>query len=757
MRRSLCGLRQLSSRLIPKDQRCVAAASASLRIISTRHPVLGEFAPKHKNEIVVTHDHDDVPQRAQSYSVRSTSELRRLCGHNLSKVSEFLSDDTHSSDSQLIYSVVLFTTQECCNQGSLRRLIHALRFAGVSLDADDGFASSAWLELLKAVASSKDRLRLLGLMCKRNGIAWNRPKLFAEVIGTIMAKGYTNLAMQMSRYLRKDFDDESQLVVELYDFYSPKGTTALNDYFLIHAELGRPAIWSTLVPRIVQTGRFEDALHTHLHLLRLGDGPSTFNDVKPFLLHFAETGQDPMSFLSQLKAAGYGFGVQGQLVYETSSPHYFSPNSQSVSDVPTARMQGTNKISDGFAATAFATRGLPFEFLMNSLQALGLTEIGPRSIRTIGVAAGDLDTLRERLTLLSDSGIDTGGSSYSRIVQKLCASRSHFLLKQVLDTDMHHDVFEDRYLQQRLLISNVRKSNWRQVNLLTLMLNQGNIHQLQQLASSSLLRSFLQDKKQRRAYARLISQSTSLPTTAQFYIIDEMIREMRTDRVRKVARSRQRAQAEHVLSLMQQLCTAGGHFDPFHWRHVMSRLGSTGPVRTVLALLQWLAQHTAHADTITPGNKSLLHRLLTPQFQAGLVNWTLRMRLLQTEREVIVAVRQTLFALKRLEDEHDVVVDLAILQKTIVMRCRGRYPLHVNARSDRHLAPRRPRQTWRLCYQLLEEVNRFWQESTTTHAKGFEIALSGLQIRRKRRYRPSLWSIRRRDRRRASLALLLEK
>lgn len=753
MRRSLCGFHRLCRRPFSSIDTSTAATPDTRNVasISARKPKIPPLRKiRGRSALPTTSSTSKLLSEARSFGIESIAELKAESGQALAD-RPLLAEDSYRQNPFFLRLLLDFAIPKLPADDNTRLLVHQFRRHAVRLDSDDEVTNAIWRKLLLAILSSPNDIPLLRLTCERHGIVWARSKLFAEVVGTLIQVGKNDFALKMARYLQKDLDDESQLMLDLYDFYQPQGNLALGEYFLVYAELGYPVMRSSLVPRMLENGKMEDALFTHWHLLRQGDGPSIFADIQAFLIYFAETDQSPETFLAQMRAAGYRFESQGRRLYDDHRQRTLGPDCQLFSEGSAAPLKESKNVSDGFAAKAFATRGLPFEFLMNSLQAFGLVEIGPQTLRTIGVAAKDLDTLRDRLKMLSDSGIDTGGSAYARVVHRLCDQRSHFMLTQVLHTDMHHDVFEDRELQQRLLTNNLQKSNWPEVNLLLTIMNQGNLHQLRPIAANSFLQAFMHGETQWRAYAHALTQlATQSTVETQFRIVNKMIEGMRTDRVRRVSRSERRKKAEQVAALMQHACIVGCHFEPFHWRHLLSRLGSTGTVGQVLDLLAWLVQHTSKF-----GNEKMIRgkpnhgwfwkTLLTPQFQASLVNWTLNNTLSHTEAEIFLSMRRTLKALKQMEDDSLTTIDLNTVRGTIVSRCRNAlYRRQHPTNAEQQSATRQPKQAWALCFRLLEVMNHLWRESEASRTREFQISSRKLRKRQRRSHRPSLWFFRKR-------------
>ncbi|KAK5946868.1 hypothetical protein PMZ80_001012 [Knufia obscura] len=468
--------------------------------------------------------------------------------------------------------------------------------------------------------------------------------------------------------------------------------------------------------------RAEDAFLLHNYLVSKGDLPSKFEDIKPFMVHLATEGHDPRSFLRRLAAAGAYFAGQGIQAFNMEK---YEPGAAT-------RLGQSNKISDSFAAKAFATKPLSFLFVLRSLQAFGLAQIGPQAIRELGLAASDLDDLAERLARLDELGIDTGSSNYSMIVRKLCSAKEHTLLQQVLRTDMHHEVFESRPLLVRLLSDHLHNAQWDQVNLLLVVLNNGDTQQLSTQAKHELFETAMIQPRTMLGLAT--SNSAGLSTFYRHdlhYTVVKLLDSLRAMKRERRRRSSRLAMARFTAGFMQDAVAALGHMKSHHWRVLFAQLGQLGALDDVATLSHWVAKTVTQESQNDMVNREgvafhvhYLEKLFDGKYQAAVMHWAMKRSMTSRLRAEDQRWKSSLLFLKHLEQEFGVVTRLDAIRKVVVMRCR-------------YLRHRRQYRLFRSPVGFCSEVIRFmhsqWSLSDSYKKQQMAVALRSLATQKKRR------------------------
>ncbi|KAI0396180.1 hypothetical protein F5Y17DRAFT_420722 [Xylariaceae sp. FL0594] len=127
---------------------------------------------------------------------------------------------------------------------------------------------------------------------------------------------------------------------------------------------------------------------------------------------------------------------------------------------------GVKDYDDRLGAKWFATRWVSLDLAISTAAALGVREIGPLSLQSIGLRVGGADELSDRITQLNEYGITLKPTKYLRVVLYLVRQKDDELLRDLLRSDLHPDVFQDIDLQTRLIESTRGRPNWRTLRLL---------------------------------------------------------------------------------------------------------------------------------------------------------------------------------------------------------------------------------------------------------------------------------------------------
>ncbi|KAK5087470.1 hypothetical protein LTR70_005331 [Exophiala xenobiotica] len=543
---------------------------------------------QHDRYPTVDLSNEDYLERAKPYGIssiqqldwQSTWPLRRTEVDGLPRL---IYDEPYRSDMNLWHLLLDYLLQHHAEKAFVYIRV-GLRYRGklVKLSSEDEDTTALWRKMLSA-ALSQGRLREVKLLTKPQGIVWDRPHLFSEVVGTALRYAGEGLADIMAWNLAvKNFDGFAD-VLRIFRTFRPEGSVQMRKFCSFHSRLKADKMYDEAMHDLWAQERADDAFLLHKYLVSKGDLPSSFDDIAPFLIYLTTKGDDPAPFLRQLAAAGASFAGQGVSVREVVTPQ---PGTG-------AAPMRVNKVSDAFAAKAFATKALSFDFVLRSLQAFGLTQIGPQAMRELGLAASDAAVFAQRLARLDEVGVGTGSSIYSRIVRKLCFSGEHNLLSQALQTDMHHEVFENRDLLLRLLSNHLHNAQWDQVNFLLAVLNHGETQTLSPMVKAELVE---EAASQPRTLLGLTSNSSTGLATFDRYvmqnIVSKLLHSLCSMKSEQRSQGSRLAMARFTAGIMQDAVATVGHMKLHHWRLLLGELGQLGALDEVMILSHWVAKTT---------------------------------------------------------------------------------------------------------------------------------------------------------------------
>ena len=635
-----------------------------------------------------------------------------------------------------------------------QRLIFGTKM--VELDSEDEYATATWMKLLSVAAEARD-LTFINLLCQSvKGVARRRTELFTEVISTLLRHECHQSAHLWVKKLKERIQNRRSKMCALFELYNPHGRIELTRFFEVY-DIVRPGrMYGFIMRQLLDAGRADDAYIAHRLLIVRNDVPSSFAEAEPYVVHLAKTSQKLSPFLAQLEAAGVKFTSRGRAKYALQTQAMQNAAKQDAhsggAEEVSALYSKPNAVSDRVAAKAFATRALSFDFALNALKAFGLTEIGPQSIREMGLASPSMDEFARRLETLDDDGVDTGSSTYSRIVRRLCSDKEFHLLEKILNTDMHHDVFEDTEALQHLLVESLCKANWSQANLLLTILNHGIVGPLQTSVANALgsLDLFAGDRQ--RFALGLLSSKDAFDAVAhrslRFNLMREMLEDMRTWKSRGWSKLERRNGALRVASFMQDSIMAGVLPNTFHWRHVLSRLGSTGGIQEVVSLIYWIARgctlkNLSYRTVVRHGTPSrVLSSLFDVRFQRAFLHWTLKECFASFTPDHTKWSR-SLRLLHHLNQQYGVPVYWRPLRKIIVMRCRYLYQIRARLYRARELERGRPiryADPRLICLRIINYVHDLWSTTPNVRAEELDLARRSLRTPKLVRHAPSRYA-----------------
>ena len=425
----------------------------------------------------------------------------------------------------------------------------------------------------------------------------------------------------------------------------------LSDAFeQIYSDLEDPGhIYDVVVPLLCSRGQFEVAYRWHKLLAGKGDLPSSSAVVEPLLYHLALYGR--VERLKRLTKSLVDSGVS----FAPSTSKVFRDNTV-VSREIMNRFLGERfaippkSFNDEFCARLFATKAFSANIVISGLQILGVDAIGPLSMRELATREPDPGAVLERIGQLDQAGISIGRSTYSQLVRVFAIERKADFLRDILASDQHPDVFEDRQTQESILASHVEVQDWRQVRrvlaILTAFSNDPTVERW-----NLLLRAHLRLKRW-DAVKRTIDDMriAGLPVTARSSqaLIKNLLR-VRHPGKRPVSLSEEVDDLGLVINILMGIVHNGATLSPFAWKEIFRRLGQTGRLDELERLALWLAsfhsplaldamtaQYLPHRAVVAnPGSPTYqtikkvsschalhpLRQLFPPSFQRAVIAW----------------------------------------------------------------------------------------------------------------------------------------
>jgi hypothetical protein len=245
------------------------------------------------------------------------------------------------------------------------------------------------------------------------------------------------------------------------------------------------------------------------------------------------------------------------------------------------------RFEDSFVARMFATRTFPAASIIQGLSMVGVNEIGPQALLIMALQTQPVEELRERFEELRSAGIALQGCVFSLALEKFAMEQKWQLVRSMLESDQHPDVFGDVEVQRKLLEYYLDNDDYEQVQrtlaILTLFHNDSSQESWNLLLQTYIKRSGPQHVME---VLRDMRARGVMLTAESIMAIRGLLRRRRSghkpvgdrfDDLRFVARV-------FVMILENGL----GAISPLLWREIIRRFGMVGRIRELRRLLLWL-------------------------------------------------------------------------------------------------------------------------------------------------------------------------
>ena len=440
-------------------------------------------------------------------------------------------------------------------------------------------------------------------------------------------------------------------------------------------------IYSEAISKLVKLDRMDAAFEMHDFLVSLNDLPKSFRNLAPLIQHIAFRGTSIDPFLHSLRTAGALFDNQAHRLYGAVRAEIEKIGEQSVDANSSFTVYKEPKsVKDETIARTLATRGFSFEFVLRLFYPFGLIEFGPYSIRQMALTSGNLAELRSRFARLREMGVDLGSSSYMRIVKKLCDSGESELLAQFVQTDMHHEEFEDNSLQRSLLNEYLKKRDIMQLSRSLAILKVGDISIRAQSSAVNLMLRSAMDARDWTGILQMIQvfreheYKVERPVIQHLHTVLSALSKPTED-----GGPPDRDYAGFLIGVLQQLLVSGQEVHPSDWIWPLHTLGYLGRLQEVEYLALWIAAYYRSSGNVSWNADVALKIIFHAKILQKTISWSFREvswrhgwpKELQSSG--IAPWLRGAALLKKLRDEYGVVVPLPFVQEVFTANVRRMY------------------------------------------------------------------------------------
>ncbi|KAI1822844.1 hypothetical protein F4861DRAFT_540567 [Xylaria intraflava] len=463
-------------------------------------------------------------------------------------------------------------------------------------DVEGPLAETFWRVMLEAALASNDLSFLEQIwaysewMYELYGVKW--PQLYTTVMKHFLRTHQHRRALQWQLLLAPNFypgSDEFGNIIK--EFALDQELYRFDTLFSLYKINPDKNLYNTLLPYLFNFGASELARKWRRLFLKHGERPLTPVPLKP-LLRF-------------LKAYYPGQNLTPEeMAVLKSAPKLPDDDRTELSREFLNRVQGetfgisVKTYNDQIGAKWFASSWVSLDVAIPVISALGIEKIGPLSFQSIALRAGGSDGILSRVAQLRENGISVADSNYFRVIIYLASQKDDELLQDLLNSDLHPDVFEDINLQTQLINSATDISNWRTLRLL-LVTRLVIFKQSAREAANRLLRLRF-EKRDQDGVSRILKDMKSWQIPLDFsqanYIFESLI-----DDYNHEGRSLTTLSAAFYLAIFRQMKSMDVPVPLTHWRLIMINMSRQGRLEELGRLTKELVDLFLTSTSLRPG------------------------------------------------------------------------------------------------------------------------------------------------------------
>ncbi|EUC32594.1 hypothetical protein COCCADRAFT_98319 [Bipolaris zeicola 26-R-13] len=248
------------------------------------------------------------------------------------------------------------------------------------------------------------------------------------------------------------------------------------------------------------------------------------------------------------------------------------------------------RFEDSFVARMFATRTFPPASVIHGLSMVGVNEIGPLAVLTMARQTQPIEELQSRLEELRAAGIALQGCVFSLALEKFVSEQKWELVRSIVESDQHPDVFGDAEVQRTLLDFYLEQGDrlqaQRTLAILTLFHNDPSRESWNLLLQTCITRT---GPEHVMAVLQDMRAKNIMLTPESIMAIKGLLR--RRNRGHRPVASPQKTYDDlrFVTRTFMMILEMGmGAISPLHWREIIRRFGMEGRLRELRRLLLWL-------------------------------------------------------------------------------------------------------------------------------------------------------------------------
>ena len=421
---------------------------------------------------------------------------------------------------------------------------------------------------------------------QREGERWD--SIFVEVLAYMLRREPYKVHEWYSRM--QDFKLKGQgQMTELVEA-ATTSTESLNAFKPIYVESGDRNIYNLLISKLCEHERYSVAVAWHYLLLSKKDIPSSSTAADPLRRYLAtlKGQQQAKDFTQSLLDAGVPFAASLQPKYKKPEPAMSRESASRLIGI-TFGIQ-PKPISDSLAARIFATEAFSLDLAIIALGAFGMETLGPLAMRELAARCHTSQEIFSRIKQCKDSRIQLHQCRYVQLIERLARDDNWPVLRSILASDQHPEVFEDRDTQKRLLMVSIRNQDWTQAQMTLVILTAFEDDAIESRWNQALLSCMW--ARNFEMTNRIVDNMHSLGVTVFPSTIRRsfhLLLRKRNPGNRPLSSPIDFDDLSFITNMWMKVLRAGGDVPAAAWKQVQIYLGMEGRLGELERLFIWLA------------------------------------------------------------------------------------------------------------------------------------------------------------------------
>lgn len=339
---------------------------------------------------------------------------------------------------------------------------------------DGHLAQNFWAVILSAAVSDtnllQDVVRYADWLYQNHYVRW--PRLYSTIMAYMLGKmieGDKQHAMEWkSAVIKWHFEtapssgpSEDEFVDLVKQFIVKPGRTLRDTLQLLYTYSPYRNLYDALIPHLYEDGHSKLAMEWRAFLVSFNDLPVS-TAGRPFLRFLR--GYYPQNHLTKdelslaEKAMNVKIGEKSQLLETAIAGQNLS---YIINRVHGETFGITEKpYNDKLGAKWFASSWVSVDFAINVIYTMGIQKIGPLSLQSIALREGSAAGVLRRIDQLQQLKIRLPRSNYVKAIQHYAVTGDDEALQELLQSDMHPDIFDDEEAQRKLLANCPVVGDW---------------------------------------------------------------------------------------------------------------------------------------------------------------------------------------------------------------------------------------------------------------------------------------------------------